>query len=96
MLTMATMNNSASSQVKEKNTVPNLKSIGTSLLDNNLQNKIIASQVAANAKQPKFKIENSTLSQSMWCKEQVDGDIACELDYENEMPQVTFSIDQLA
>ena len=85
----------SSAQVKEKNTVPSLKNIQTpNLLDTHLQSKIIASQVAANARQPKFKIENSILSKAMWCKEQVDGDIACEVDYEDENPsQVTFSIE---
>jgi hypothetical protein len=36
----------------------------------------------ANLKQPDYKIENSSISNSMHCKEQVDGDIACELDLE--------------
>lgn len=65
-------------------------------LDSHVQSKIIASHVAANASQPKFKIENSVLSSAMWCKEQVDGDIECELEYVDEQPElVTFSVEDL-
>jgi hypothetical protein len=45
--------------------------------------------------QPKFKIENSALSQAMWCNEQSDGNIACEMTF-GDVPDFTFSVEELS
>ena len=63
-------------------------------MDSNLQRKIISTQIKANFKQPEFKIQNSILSRDMRCIEQVDGDIACCLDLEEEC--YSFDIQELS
>lgn len=65
---------------------------------NNILSKIIESKAATDI-QPKFRIQNSVLTNTMWCKEQANGDISCELEYEDELPgpqHITFCIEELA
>jgi len=67
-----------------------------------IQNKVIAEQariIAQNStKNPEFKIQNSAISKTMTCKEQLNGDIVCELadcDLETQDCEIGFDVQEL-